>query len=86
MITPQSTPQRFPLTNPDTGALLSDHQVKHLEGIREGAKALFEALHQAEGSAKAGDNEENIFTTRRMNIAKTHIETALLFARQEVMG
>jgi hypothetical protein len=85
-LNPQSTPQRYPLTNPRTGALLTENQAKHLELIDEGAKHLFQALHFAEGSAMAGDNEENIFTTRRMNIAKTHIETALLFAREEVMN
>jgi hypothetical protein len=85
-ITPQSTPHRYPLTNPATGALLTDIQMRHLELINEGAKTLFEAMHFAEGSAQAGDNEEQIFMTRRMKIANTHIETALLFARQEVMG
>ena len=85
-ITPQSTPQRYPLTNPRTGGLLTENQVKHLELIDEGAKHLWQALHYAEGSAMAGDNEENVFTTRRMNIAKTHLETALLFAREEIMA
>jgi hypothetical protein len=87
MISPKDTPaQRWPLVNPKTGQMLEDRKVKHLEMLEAGAKVLFEALHFAEGSAMAGDNEENIFTTRRMNIAKTHIETALLFAREEVMG
>jgi hypothetical protein len=85
-ITPQTTPQhRYPLTNPETGALLSEMQVKHLENLKKGADALYEAMHFAEGSAAAGDNEENTFMSRRMRLAQDHLETALLLAIKEVM-
>jgi hypothetical protein len=85
-LTPKDTPHRYPLTNPSTGALLTDQQKTYLDNIETAKVALFEAMHQAEGSINPGENQEHVFTTRRMNIAKTHIETACLFAREEAMG
>jgi hypothetical protein len=86
-LTPQNAgQQRWPLVNNDTGQLLSDNQVKHLDMIREGAKSLYVAMHMAEGSATAGDHEEEIFTTRRMQRAAEMIELAVMLARKEAVG
>lgn len=85
-LTPRDTPHRYPLTNPSTGALLTDQQITYLDNLRAAKAALFQAMHHAEGSIDPGENQEHVFTTRRMNIAKTHIETAYLFAREEAMG
>jgi hypothetical protein len=85
MISPKDTPHRYPLTNPRTGALLTDQQITYLDNLEVGAAALFEAMHHAEGSVDPGEHQEHVFTTRRMNIAREHLETALLFAREEAM-
>lgn len=85
MISPKDTPHRYPLTNPRTGALLTDQQITYLDNLEAGAVALLQAMHNAEGSVDPGEHQEHVFTTRRMNIARTHIETALLFAREEAM-
>lgn len=58
------------------------HQQMHLTRIAEAAEALLQAMHDAEGSAQRGANEEHVFMMRRMNIAATHIETAMMFARK----
>jgi hypothetical protein len=84
-LTPRDTPHRYPLTNTRTGALLTDQQITYLENLEAGAAALLQAMHHAEGSVDPGEHQEHVFTTRRMNIAQTHIETALLFAREEAM-
>jgi hypothetical protein len=84
-LTPRDTPHRYPLTNPRTGALLTDQQITYLENLEAGVAALLQAMHHAEGSVDPGEHQEHVFTTRRMNIAKTHLDTALLFAREEAV-
>jgi hypothetical protein len=85
MISPKDTPHRYPLTNTRTGALLTDQQITYLDNLEAGAAALLQAMHHAEGSVDPGEHQEHVFTTRRMNIAQTYIETALLYAREEAM-
>jgi len=58
------------------------HQQMHLTRIAEAVEAVYAAMHDAEGSAQAGAHEEHVFMSRRMKIAATHIETALMFARK----
>lgn len=85
MISPKDTPHRYPLTNPRTGALLTDQQITYLDNLEAGAAALLQAMHHAEGSVDPGEHQEHVFTTRRMTIAQTYLEMALLYAREEAM-
>lgn len=85
-LTPQSTPHRYPLTNPSTGALLTDQQTTYLANLDAGLNAMFEAMHMAEGSIPPGEHQMHVFTTRRMINAANLIEMALLLAKEEAMG
>ena len=82
---PRDNAPRYPRTD-SQGVLLTDHQLARLEALRAARAAFSEAMHMGEGSAPPGEHQEHVFTTRRMNIAKTHLETALLFAEAEVMS
>jgi hypothetical protein len=58
----------------------SEHQLMHLGRITEAAELLLAYMHDAEGSSQPGDHQEHTWSTRRMAIAATHIETAMMFA------
>ena len=68
-----------------TGQPLSDRQRHHLEAITAAGEALYEAMHFAEGSNPPGEHQEHVFLSRRMNIASTQLETALMFARKAAL-
>lgn len=72
-------------TNYRTGQALTDQQVTRLDNLDAAAEVLYEAMHNAEGSTMPGQHQEHVFTTRRMNIANTHLETALMFARKAAL-
>jgi hypothetical protein len=78
------TPSGNPV-NALTGEPMSDRQVHHLDAITSAGEALYEAMHFAEGSAPPGQHQEHIFLSRRMNIAATHLETALMYARKAAL-
>lgn len=83
---PRDPETRFAVpVNYETGHELTTHQQMHLVRLTEAAAGLYEAMHNAEGSAVAGTREENVFLSRRMNIAATHIETALMYARKAAL-
>jgi hypothetical protein len=42
-------------------------------------------MHDAEGSAAPGEHQEHTWSSRRMSIAATHIETAMMFARKAAL-
>lgn len=63
----------------------SERQRHHLDAIQTAGEALFEAMHFAEGSNPPGEHQDHEFQSRRMKIAATHIETALMFARRAAL-
>lgn len=58
----------------------NDHQAKHVDNIRNACELLRSVMHDAEGSAQAGDHEEHVFMSRRMVIAATYLEIAEMMA------
>jgi len=56
------------------------NQNKHIADIRAAIEMVRAMMHDAEGSAQAGDNEEHVFMSIRMNKAATHLEIAEMFA------
>jgi len=78
-------PQLAVAINYETGAPISERQQIHLTAIAEAGEKLLLAMHDAEGSHEPGQHQEHVFTTRRMNIARTHIETALMYARRAAL-
>jgi hypothetical protein len=87
MITPRDSPPP-PLAvaiNYETGFPITDRQRGHLQAIKEAGELLLERMHNAEGSSPPGQHQEHIFQMRRMAIAATHIETALMFARRAAL-
>ena len=69
-----------------TGEPLSDRQAHHLDMIEEAGELLYEAMHNAEGSTPVdGRVAEHVFGSRRMQIAGSHLETALMFARKAAL-
>ena len=86
MIGPRDQPTRFAVpVNYETGEALSERQQAHLEALTEAAEALYDAMHFAEGSASPGEHQEHVFGSRRMAIAATHLEAALMFARRAAL-
>lgn len=83
MIGPRDPVPQFGIpVNADTGMPLSERQVHHLQALKEAAEVFYSAMHDAEGSIMPGEHQQHIFQTRRMNIAATHFETAVMFARK----
>lgn len=69
--------------NYETGEPLTTSQQMHLQAISDAARLLTEAMHNAEGSAPPGHpREDHHWQSRRMAIAATHLETAIMFARK----
>ncbi|RWP05093.1 hypothetical protein [Mesorhizobium sp.] len=79
---PRDQPVRFSVpVDFETGEEISPRQMHHLTALAEAADALYSAMHDAEGSTR-GDYG---FQSRRMSIAGTHLETALMFARKAAL-
>ena len=69
-----------------SGKEVTDHHMARLATIDDAMQALYRAMHDAEGSnSPDGPRPKHRFTTRRMAIANTHIETALLFIHAAIM-
>ena len=68
-----------------TGRPVTDRQARSVNQIREAGDALLNILHEAEGTMSPGEHQEHEFQTRRMALAHTHIEQALMFAFKEVL-
>lgn len=86
MITPRDTPPPFATpVNYETGLPLTERQVKSMQSLQVAADVLREAMHSAEGSIMPGEHQEHHFQSRRMSIAATHLETALMFARKAAL-
>jgi len=71
--------------DPIPGDKLSERQQHHLLELSIAGEALYEAMHNAEGSSLPGEHQEHEFMSRRMKIAATHLETLLMFARKAAM-
>ncbi|MER8619176.1 hypothetical protein NKG99_20450 [Mesorhizobium sp. M1409] len=83
---PRDQPTRFGVpVNYETGEPLTDRQMHHLEAIKVAADVLYAAMHEAEGSGPPGEHQDHVFQSRRMAIAATHVETALMFARKAAL-
>ena len=69
-----------------TGKELTPHLMARLDSLNQAVEALYRAMHECEGSTSPeGPNPEHRFGSRRMSIANTHIETAMLYARAAIM-
>jgi hypothetical protein len=79
------TGPRDPVTNYVTGQPVSDRQQFHLSQIADTAALLYDVMHAAEGSNPPGEHQEHVFMSRRMNIAATHLETAIMYARKAAL-
>jgi hypothetical protein len=83
MIGPRDTPPQFGVpVHADTGIPLTDHQLAHLDAIKEAGELLYAVMHDAEGSQMPGQYQEHSWGGRRMAHAATLLETALMFARK----
>lgn len=86
MITPRDLPPEHVVRiNYETGMALTQRQLGYLQGLNEAAEQLYGAMHTADGSAPPGEHQEHTWSSRRMAIAATHIETALMFARKAAL-
>lgn len=68
-----------------TGEPLSTRQELHLAALTEAGEKLYAAMHEAEGSSHPGEHQDHVFMSRRMSIAATNIETALMYARKAAL-
>lgn len=85
-ITPRDTPAEHILrVNYETGQPITQRQLGWLQTINEAAEQLFLAMHTADGSTPPGEHQEHTWSSRRMSIAATHIETALMYARRAAL-
>jgi hypothetical protein len=65
--------------------LVSERQQQRLDALNSAVEALHEVMHHCEGSMMPGQHQEHVWSTRRMSIAATHIETALMFAQKAAL-
>ena len=83
---PKDTPAPLAVAvNFETGHPLTDRQKAHLQAIREAGDALYEAMHNAEGSTMPGQGAEHVFQSRRMIRAAEHLELVLMLARKAAL-
>lgn len=85
MTGPRDPVQKTGPVNHLTGQPLSDRQVYHLDAIQKAGEMVYAAMHAAEGSSEPGEHQEHVFLSRRMAIAATHLETAIMFARKAAL-
>lgn len=86
MINPRDPVPTFGVpVNSETGLPLTDQQQARLRAISEAGEALYMAMHNAEGSTPPGQHQEHTWSSRRMAIAATQIEGALMFARKAAL-
>lgn len=71
--------------NYETGLPLTEGQKGRLVKLTEAAEELRRVMHEAEGSIMPGEHQDHVFSSRRMSIAATHLETALMFARKAAL-
>lgn len=71
--------------NYETGLPLTEGQKGRLIKLTEAAEALRKEMHDAEGSTMPGEHQDHVFSSRRMSIAATHLETALMYARRAAL-
>lgn len=67
--------------NIDTGKPFTDAQMARIEKLNAAAESLFAVMHECEGS-NPGNAE---FSSRRMKIAYTQLELAILMAKRAAM-
>jgi hypothetical protein len=83
---PRDQAPRFAVpVNYETGEELSDRQNHHLAALQQAGEALYEAMHNAEGSQPPGEHQEHRFQSRRMSIAATNLEIAMMMARKAAL-
>lgn len=83
---PKEQPPQFNVpVNAETGKPLTDRQLFRLSAIKESAVPLYEAMHLADGSTMPGEHQDHTWSSRRMSIAATHLETALMYARKAAL-
>lgn len=83
---PRDVQAGFPVpVNYETGKALTERQRHHLMALTEAAEGLFEAMHAADGTTSPGEHQDHTWSSRRMSIAATNIETALMFARKAAL-
>lgn len=86
MTGPRDSAQGGAPINSLTGEPLTTGQQMRLAKLTECADALYAAMHEAEGSTgPASKFEDHVFMSRRMNIAATHLETSLMYARKAAL-
>jgi hypothetical protein len=71
-----------------TGVNITAHHAARQQAVDKAVRELYVAMHDAEGSAAPDgplSKQRHRFQTRRMAIANTHIETALLFIHAAIM-
>jgi hypothetical protein len=72
--------------NSDTGLPLTENQEHHLAAIKAAGDILYAAMHNADGSAQAGDMEDHHWSGSRMKLAADLLEMALMMARKAALG
>lgn len=86
---PRDPENRFAVPiNYETGEVLTDRQQTHMKLLTEAGELLYNTMHSAEGSTTPEHlppNYQHTFMSRRMAIAATHLETALMFARKAAL-
>jgi hypothetical protein len=86
MVSPRDPQQPLAVpVNVLTGKPVTAQQAQHVNAITDAVGSLLDVLHNAEGTTAPGQHQEHQFQTRRMSIAHTLIEQAVLFALKEVL-
>jgi hypothetical protein len=71
--------------NPETMQELTEKQQARLASIDAAVEVLYGVMHDAEGSAPPGEHQDHTFGSRRMSVARTHIECGIMFAKKAAL-
>jgi hypothetical protein len=71
--------------NSENGKPLTEMQLFRLSAIREASVPLYEAMHLSDGSTSPGEHQDHTWATRRMSVAATYLEIALMMARKAAL-
>lgn len=83
---PRDQPPQYNVpVNAETGKPLTEKQLFRLSALKEAAQPLYEAMHLSDGSAMPGEHQEHTWASRRMAVAATNLETALMYARKAAL-
>jgi hypothetical protein len=85
-----SAPRRAPVgrtvhVDYETGFEVTDAQYSRIEKLLDAAEALFQVMHDADGSTMPGERQEHVWSSSRMRRAAEHLDMAMMLAKRAAL-